>query len=358
MTGKPCWATAQARAQAVGTFRTVTSPVDEEAFAAEAFDYDLPAEAIGQVPVEPRDAARLLVDGDPIRHLTVADLPEQLRDGDLVVVNDTRVLPARFHLHKATGGAVEVLLLEPTGKHHEWRALVRPGKRLRVGTVLELDGDPVIEVVDQLEDGRRVVRILADDLLETAGEVPLPPYITEPLEDPERYQTVYANDPGSVAAPTAGLHLTSAVLSELHARDIGLATVDLRVGLGTFRPISTDSVLDHAMHHETYRVTAETWDRVRSARRVVAIGTTTVRTLESVAITGRLEGSTDLFIHRGFDWKVVDVMLTNFHVPRSSLLVMIDAFVGPRWRELYRTALAENYRFLSFGDAMLLHRGP
>ena len=325
-------------------------------FEAAEFDYDLPLEAIGQVPAEPRDSARLLVDGDPIRHRTVADLADEVLPGDLVVVNDTRVLPARFHLRKSSGGAIEVLLLEPTGQHHEWRALVRPGKRLRVGAVLELDHEPVMEVVGQLDDGRRVVRLLTEDLLDTAGEVPLPPYITEPLADPERYQTVYANDPGSVAAPTAGLHLTPQVLERFAERGIDVATVDLRVGLGTFRPITTDSVLDHEMHRESYRVTASTWERIIGAERVVAIGTTTVRTLESVAATGHLTGSTDLFIHRGFDWQVVDVLLTNFHVPRSSLLVMIDAFVGARWREIYRTALAEGYRFLSFGDAMLLTR--
>ena len=327
-----------------------------DGFALEAFDYDLPEASIGQVPAEPRDSARLLIDGNPIRHATVADLPGELRSGDLVVVNDTKVLPARFHLHKATGGAVEVLLLEPTGQHREWRALVRPGKRLRVGTELELDGEPVMEVVDHLDDGRRVVRLLADDLLERAGEVPLPPYITTPLADPGRYQTVYANDPGSVAAPTAGLHLTSGVFEGLAAKGIEVATVDLRVGLGTFRPISTDSVLDHEMHSETYRISPETWAKVQAAERVVAVGTTSVRTLESAAATGLLEGSTDLFIHRGFDWKVVDVLLTNFHVPRSSLLVMVDAFIGDHWRKVYEAALQEDYRMLSFGDAMLLRR--
>jgi len=330
--------------------------VPSDGFALEAFDYDLPEASIGQVPAEPRDSARLLVDGDPIRHATVADLPGELRSGDLVVVNDTKVLPARFHLHKATGGAVEVLLLEPTGQHREWRALVRPGKRLRVGTALELDGEPVMEVVDHLDDGRRVVRLLTDDLVERAGEVPLPPYITTPLADPDRYQTVYANDPGSVAAPTAGLHLTQRVFDDFEAKGIEVVTVDLRVGLGTFRPISTDSVLDHDMHSETYRISPEVWAKVQAAERVVAVGTTSVRTLESAAATGKLEGSTDLFIHRGFDWKVVDVLLTNFHVPRSSLLVMIDAFIGDRWRQVYETALREDYRFLSFGDAMLLHR--
>ena len=329
-----------------------------DGFALEAFDYDLPESSIGQVPAEPRDSARLLIDGDPIRHATVADLPSELRSGDLVVVNDTRVLPARFHLHKPTGGAIEVLLLEPTGHHREWRALVRPGKRLRVGTELELDGEPVMQIVDHLDDGRRVVRLLADDLVERAGEVPLPPYITTPLADPERYQTVYANDPGSVAAPTAGLHLTAGVFEALAAKGIEVVTVDLRVGLGTFRPISTDSVLDHEMHSETYRISPEVWAKVQAAERVVAVGTTSVRTLESAAATGQLQGSTNLFIHRGFDWQVVDVLLTNFHVPRSSLLVMIDALVGDRWRTVYETALREDYRMLSFGDAMLLHRVP
>jgi len=325
-------------------------------FNASAFDYDLPEAAIGQTPAEPRDSARLLVDRDPVQHSTVASLPDLLQPGDVVVVNDTRVLPARFHLKKPTGGAVEVLLLEPTGKHREWQALVRPGKRLRAGTQLELEGVPVAEVVDVLSDGRRVVRLLADDLLERAGEVPLPPYITTPLADPERYQTVYANDPGSVAAPTAGLHITSDVLRRFTEREIDLVTIDLRVGLGTFRPIATESVLDHAMHTEAYEIEPAVWERIQTAKRVVAIGTTTVRTLESAAISGSLSGRTELFIHRGFEWNVVDVLLTNFHVPRSSLLVMVDAFVGDRWRQLYELALAEDYRFLSFGDAMLLER--
>lgn len=325
-------------------------------FSSETFDYELPPEAIGQVPAEPRDSARLLIDGEPIRHATVADLAVELRAGDLLVVNDTKVLPARFHLTKRTGGAIEVLLLEPTGRHREWQALVKPGKRLRVGTLLELAGRPVMEITDQLDDGRRVVHLLADDLLERSGEVPLPPYITTPLADPKRYQTIYANEPGSVAAPTAGLHLTPAVFRAARERGVEIARVDLRVGLGTFRPISTDSVLDHEMHAETYRVAPQVWDRIQSAKRVVAVGTTTVRTLESVAVTGELEGATELFIHSGFDWKVVDALMTNFHVPRSSLLVMIDAFIGPRWREIYTTALDEGYRFLSFGDAMLLER--
>ncbi len=331
------------------------------------FDYDLPEEYIGQVPAEPRDSARLLVASDGnFSHQTVRDLPGILHKGDLVVVNDTKVLPARFHLRKPTGGAVEILLLEPTGNHQEWQALVKPGKRLHIGTRLELAGEPVVEIVDALPDGRRIVRLLADDLLERAGEVPLPPYIHEPLQDRGRYQTVYANHAGSVAAPTAGLHLTDEVLAGLESSGIELARIELRVGLGTFRPISAESIQDHTMHTEAYDVTESVWQQIQSAkadgRRVVAVGTTTVRTLESVAAryeaegAAALSGRTDLFIHRGFNWQVVDVLLTNFHVPRSSLLVMIDAFVGDAWQAVYSEAKVEGYRFLSFGDAMLLER--
>lgn len=326
------------------------------------FDYELAPETIAQRPIEPRDAARLLVAGADRPHRTVAELPDLLEPGDLLVINDTRVLPARLHLKKPTGGAVEVLLLQPTGNHvghgkgSEWQALVRPGKRLPIGTTLELAGRPVIEVVGQLDDGRRLVSVLVDDLLEQAGEMPLPPYITEPLADPDRYQTVFANNPGSVAAPTAGLHLTPEVFEGLEQRGVEVARVELRVGLGTFRPISAELVADHQMHEESYQVSAEVWSQISEAKRVVAVGTTVVRTLESVARSGELAGPTELFISRGFDWKVVDRLLTNFHVPRSSLLVLVDAFVGPSWRQIYQMAQDEGYRFLSFGDAMLLDR--
>lgn len=299
------------------------------------FDYELPDDAIAQHPAEPRDAARLLVDrgpgAEPAHHL-VRDLPELLQPGDLLVVNDTKVLPARLHLVKATNGAVEVLLLEPTGRHRQWRALVRPGRRVKAGTELFVsgatDGGPVVIVDDVLDDGRRVVTVLDDDLMDRVGEMPLPPYITAPLGDPTRYQTVFAREPGSVAAPTAGLHLTTELLSQLEGRGVEIARVELRVGLGTFRPISTDDVAEHTMHTERYRVEPDTWDRIRSANRVVAVGTTVVRTLESVAATGELAGDTGLFISRGYDWQVVDALMTNFHVPRSSLLVLVDAFMG------------------------------
>lgn len=329
------------------------------------FDYDLPPERIAQRPIEPRDAARLLVDGGPDRapqHLTVADLPTLVRPGDLLVVNDTRVLPARLLLRKPTGGEVEVLLLEPVADG--WEALVRPSRKVAPGTVLTpRDGTDglEVEVGADLGEGRRHVRLhtLHDEIaaIERHGRVPLPPYVHEHLDDPERYQTVYADRPASVAAPTAGLHLTPAVLDGCTAAGAAIAPVELVVGIGTFRPITADRVEDHVMHAEQYRVPPETVAACDAAERVIAVGTTTVRALESAAASGELEGRTEIFIHGDHPWRVVDVLLTNFHVPRSSLLAMIDAFVGPRWRDLYATALGEGYRFLSFGDAMLLQRG-
>lgn len=322
------------------------------------FSYELPPSAIAQVPVEPRDSARLLVAlGDaPVSHRSVADLPDLLHPGDLVVVNDTRVSPARLHLAKrGSGGAVEVLLLEPI-VDGMWEALIKPGGRVRPGSVLcAADGLPVIEVGAHLGDGRRQVRLLTDP--DPYGEVALPPYITVPLADPGRYQTVYAAQPGSVAAPTAGLHLTTELLQRIRDRGVEVATVELVVGIGTFRPITAEQVEGHEMHAERFRVPAATMAACRAAERVVAIGTTTVRALESAAASGQAEGRTSLFIHGDYEFRVVDLLLTNFHLPRSSLLVMLEAFCGPRWRELYRVALAEGYRFLSFGDAMFVNRG-
>jgi S-adenosylmethionine:tRNA ribosyltransferase-isomerase len=318
------------------------------------FDYDLPDRFIAQQPVEPRDAARLLVDRGPERepeHLHVRDLPGLLRAGDVLVVNDTRVLPARLRFTRMTGGAAEVLLLEPNGDG--WDALVRPSRKLAPGTRLEANG-VTVTVAEHLPGGRRHVYVEGD--IDALGELPLPPYIHQRLPDPERYQTVFANDPRSVAAPTAGLHLTTEVLDACRARGINIATVDLAVGLDTFRPVTADRPEDHDIHTERYRVPPETMAACDRAQRVVAIGTTTVRALESVVHRGQLNGRTDLFIHGDFEFKVVDVLLTNFHLPRSSLLLLIDAFIGPRWRDLYAVAQRENYRFLSFGDAMLLER--
>jgi S-adenosylmethionine:tRNA ribosyltransferase-isomerase len=333
------------------------------------FDYELPEAAIAQRPTEPRDRARLLVDrgpGAPPDHRTVADLPDLVRPSDVVVVNTTRVLPARLRLRKPTGGAVEVLLLErlPGGA---WEALVRPGRRVPPGTVLAAGPDLAVAVGGPGPgDGTRVVELRVapgeDELavLGRHGVVPLPPYITTPLADPDRYQTVFADRPGSVAAPTAGLHLTPAVLDGVRAAGARVETVDLVVGMGTFRPMAAAKVEDHHMHAERYAVPAATLAACRDARaaghRVVAVGTTSVRALESAALSGEAAGRTELFIHRPWTWRVVDVLMTNFHLPRSSLLVMVDALVGPRWRDLYAEALAAGYRFLSFGDAMLVAR--
>lgn len=337
------------------------------------FDYDLPEDRIAQTPVEPRDAARLLVDrGDrPAEHRRVSDLAEILRPGDLLVVNETRVLPARLLLRRATGGRAEVLLLDPLdGMRRNWEALVRPARRLATDEILSSDGGvPVVRIGARMPSGDTFrVELLGPvdslDLLAEHGVVPLPPYISERLDDPERYQTVYAREPGSAAAPTAGLHLTLDLIARLAERGIEMATVDLVVGLDTFRPVTEDDPSKHRMHTERYRVAPETLERCEAVRssggRIVAVGTTTVRALESAALDrlgdGRLEGRTDIFIRAGHEWKVVDVLMTNFHLPRTTLLLMIDAFVGPRWRRLYAEALDDGYRFLSFGDAMLLDR--
>jgi S-adenosylmethionine:tRNA ribosyltransferase-isomerase len=329
------------------------------------FDYELPAGAIAQTPIEPRDAARLLVDegeGRAPRHRHVRDLPELLQPGDLVVVNDSRVIPARLRLRRASGGEAEVLLLEPLEQEQRvWEALVRPARRLRAGEVLHAgDGTALVEIGARTAAGDTFqVTVLggADvlSILAGHGEMPLPPYITAPLRDPDRYQTVYAASPGSAAAPTAGLHLTTAVLAGLADQGIDLARVELVVGLDTFQPITEADPTRHRIHSERYAVEPAVLERCRAARRVVAVGTTVARALESAA-GGAPSGRTRLYIHRPYEWRLVDVLMTNFHLPRTSLLVLVDAFVGPRWRELYEIALRARYRFLSFGDAMLLVR--
>ncbi|HWF21201.1 MAG TPA: S-adenosylmethionine:tRNA ribosyltransferase-isomerase [Acidimicrobiales bacterium] len=356
------------------------------------YEYGLPEEAIAQRPIEPRSAARMLVDaaasGTPgVDHATVADLPRYLRPGDVLVVNQTRVLAARLTLVKQTGGAAEVLLLEPAPLEPAqpepaqpgsvrpgaadksapavWEALVRPGRRLPPGTRLWEEGgsDPVVEVAEPVaghEDGRRWVRLIDPSVVDRAGSMPLPPYIHTPLDDPDRYQTVYwaPSDPGaqSTAAPTAGLHLTPAVLDACRQAGATVAPVDLAIGLDTFRPVTAATPEGHVIHTERYAVPAATMEACQEAPRVVAVGTTTVRALESAAATGRLSGRTDLYIHGAYPFRVVDVLLTNFHMPRSTLLLLVEAFCGPEWRDLYAIALDQGYRFLSFGDAMLVAR--
>jgi len=303
-------------------------------------DYSLPPELIAQRPLARRDDSRLLVydrASGEARHVRFTKLPEELDGDELVVVNDTRVIPARIGIERPRG---EVLLLEKAGDGL-WEGLARPTKRLRAGRRY----GPV-QLVEHLGEGRWLLRLDGDP----AGEMPLPPYITEALSDPERYQTVYAEAEGSAAAPTAGLHFTPELLAGLEVE-----RVTLHVGLDTFRPVTAEDLERHALHSERYDVTAAAWDRIRRARRVLAVGTTTVRVLETLARGAPLGGRTDLFVTPGFEFRRVDSLLTNFHLPRSTLLALVMAFCGvEETRRLYRLAIDERYRFYSFGDAMLI----
>ena len=325
------------------------------------FDYQLPESAIAQEPLDDRSSARLLVDFDGrIDHRTIWDLPDLLGPGDVVVLNDTRVIPARLPARRPTGGLAEVLLLEPIDCGSDrWEALVRPSRKVPPGTLLTVGDRMAVRVLDDLGEGRRLVEVeSADDLaaaLDRYGRIPLPPYLTTALTDPERYQTVYSRRPASAAAPTAGLHFTDRVLDRCRAAGARVERLELVVGLDTFRPVAVDDLDDHRMYSEAYTVSQATLEACRRADRVVAVGTTTTRALEAAARTG-LSGRTDQFIRRPFDFQVVDLLLTNFHLPRTTLLVMLDAFIGPYWRDRYDLALAEGYRFLSFGDAMLVDR--
>ena len=306
-------------------------------------EYSLPAELIAQHPAQRRDGSRLLVyersTGD-VRHRFFWELPDELR-GELVVVNDTRVVPARLRFKRPTGGDAEVLLLEPLDAAGEWEGLARPTRTLRPGQRL----GPV-ELIEHLGEGRWRLRLTGDP----AGEAPLPPYITEPLEDPERYQTVYADREGSAAAPTAGLHFTPELLVKLDVE-----RVTLHVGLDTFRPVTVDDLDEHEIHTERYAVKPDVWERVRTADRILAVGTTTVRVLESLASGAPLEGRTDLFITPPFEFRRTDALLTNFHLPGSTLLALVMAFAGvDEILHLYELAIEERYRFYSFGDAMLI----
>jgi S-adenosylmethionine:tRNA ribosyltransferase-isomerase len=331
-------------------------------------DYDLPPALIAQTPAEPRDSARLLVYDratGAIRHRHFRDLLDELRDDDLVVLNDTRVLPVRIRARRRTGGEVEVLLLEPE-TDGRWQALARPARRLRDGETVTA-GELAITVERRLDDGRLLVHptvkgtVPLTVVLEHVGEMPLPPYIHTQPADPQRYQTVYARHPGSAAAPTAGLHFTPALLERLRGRH-EVVEVTLGVGLDTFRPVTVDDLADHPLHSEAYAVPAATAAAVDAAladrRRIVAVGTTTVRVLEAVwggSERGPLEGRTRLMITPGRPFAATGALVTNFHLPRSTLLALVMAFAGvEQVRGLYRTAVEERYRFYSFGDAMLL----
>lgn len=335
------------------------------------FDFHLPEELIAQRPVEPRDASRLLVvprGGGAFEHRHFRDLAEYLRPGDALVVNETRVMPARLLGARAgSGGAIEVLLLKRLDRDR-WETLVKPGKKARPGQRIRFgEGLLVGTVLENTEVGGRVIEFayegLFEQVLDRLGQMPLPPYIHERLEDPERYQTVFAREWGSAAAPTAGLHFTPELLGRLEAMGVQLHKILLHVGLGTFRPVQVEDVLEHKMHSEFYTVepgTAEALNRVRlGGGRIFAVGTTSVRTLETVTTPeGEVrpgQGWTDIFIYPGYRFKAVDALVTNFHLPKSTLLMLVAAFAGrERMLAAYAEAVAERYRFFSFGDAMLL----
>lgn len=369
------------------------NPTHFRALDTSAFDFDLPQRLIAQTAVEPRDAARLLVAGPEggaagAAHATVAELPERLRAGDLLVLNDTRVLPARVRASRSTGGKVEALFLEPRpgasgDARGTWLALVRPAKKIREGEALVTRdaGVQLVAVERDAASGGWFVKLVeaarpeaaTEDLLERVGDVPLPPYIERDADaaDLERYQTVYARESGAVAAPTAGLHFTPELLERIEARGVGIARVTLHVGAGTFRPVTAERIEDHRMHSERYALSAETAERVRRCKeaggRVVAVGTTSARTLEACwdpasgegararVIAGR--GETEIFLHPGSRPRVCDGLFTNFHLPKSSLIMLVAGFVGvEEVQSLYRLAVEREYRFYSYGDAMILER--
>ncbi len=355
----------------MGALYDPDSPLDRQLA---AYDYELPEARIAQQPASPRDRSRLLVVDSPTshRHQSFRDLPQWLRAGDLLVLNNTRVIPARLLGRKASGLAIEVFLL----KEHSpdcWHALVKPGKRLKPGIEVyfdQSDGPPVVGEILATEPttGGRLVQFKVPNgqplrsLLPQLGQVPLPPYITHTDVEPERYQTVYSDRPGAVAAPTAGLHFTPELLRTIELMGVRLATLTLHVGIGTFRPVETDDITAHEMHGEWIEVTPEVAAAVEETRarggRVIAVGTTSVRALEGAASLGALQpycGETNIFIYPGYRWRVVDGLITNFHLPKSSLMMMISALIGrQRLLDLYQTAIEQEYRFYSFGDAMLI----
>jgi S-adenosylmethionine:tRNA ribosyltransferase-isomerase len=347
--------------------------VSEPRLRVDDFDYELPAEAIAQVPAEPRDASRLLVldrsRPDALEHARFRDIGRWLEAGDLLVVNDSRVIPARLPGRRPGGGAAEILVLrlmeDGSGR---WEALVRPSRRLPPGSVVALRSGDRVEVGERLSDGTRAVRFDGDPsaIMAAAGEMPLPPYIRDRSTPAERYQTVYARPPGSAAAPTAGLHFTPDLLASLEADGVRRASVTLHVGLDTFRPLEGEFVDEHRIHREWYEIPYTTRQALRESRRIVAVGTTAVRVLETAARTDAESGWADLYITPPYEFRSVDALITNFHLPRSSLLLLVTAFVQAGMRGAspfaardallggYRMALDDGYRFFSFGDAMLI----
>lgn len=334
------------------------------------FDYYLPQELIAQTPIEPRDASRMLVYNratGEVFHKHFYDIKDFLREGDLLVRNNTKVLPARMFGYTLNGGKAEILLLKRLNLN-EWEVLVKPGKKARVGAMLTVSDELKAEVIGIVEEtgGRRVrfyYQGVFEDVISRVGEMPLPPYITEKLKDQTRYQTVYAKTDGSAAAPTAGLHFTENLLTELKNKGVEIADILLHVGLGTFRPVKADDITEHHMHSEYYEISEEAAEKINRAkkegRRVIAVGTTSVRTLESVAdengFVKAQKGNTQIFIYPPYKFKCVDSLITNFHLPKSTLVMLVASMTGrEKILELYNTAVREKYRFFSFGDAMFI----
>ncbi len=334
------------------------------------FDYELPEELIAQTPIEPRNASRLMV-LDPlnetIEHHHFFELKKFLTAGDTLIFNDTRVIPARLIGHRETGGKVEVFLLRRIDGNR-WETLVKPGRKAQIDNKIIFSDELYCKVIGHTDFGGRVVEFcyegIFEEILDRLGETPLPPYIHEKLEDTERYQTVYNRERGSAAAPTAGLHFTKEQMTDLKSSGINLGFVTLHVGLGTFRPVNVDNIEDHVMHEEYFSIPQETVDLIRRTKenhkRVIAVGTTSIRTLESAVINGELtamSGATNIFIYPGYEFKVIDAIITNFHLPKSTLIMLISAFGGREFvLRAYKEAVKERYRFFSFGDAMFLIR--
>lgn len=352
----------------------MTAPRNSQRLAVADFDYHLPKERIAQEPLADRSASKLMVmdrSTGLLQHRIFRELPELLRSGDLLVVNDSRVIPARIRGHRSTGGAVEFLLLRPDTEGF-WLALAKPVRRLQIGERIEVlshevDDPAYVTLREKRSEGQVMIELdqSLNQHLESYGHVPLPPYITHQLDDDSRYQTVYANESGSAAAPTAGIHFTDEIISAVKEQGVDFATVTLHVGLDTFRPVSVDFAEDHEIHSEWCSVSAETWQKIQDTHsrggRVIAVGTTSARTLETfgqrslIGETGPFDAFTKIYITPGYEWTTVDAMITNFHLPKSTLLLMISSFTGrENVMSAYDVAIENEYRFFSFGDAMFI----